>query len=349
MLNPLSALLSIRALFKTRRQIKRSLALQHVMLPGKYKIHWSEKPVLYNEENSSVIENKQIVYPKFLTFFFSRPIVLNYADFVFRGEYAIFSLNREMKIFSVANHQVLTVMPREKKERLQNAAERLSVLNLTFLHAVDSGIVDRWVNDELKAAPFSQKKHLYLQFLDEYKNFICHSPIQGKDASKERMKKISNCGSHISNVITRMSQLVSEEEYPVIFSHCDMHIDNMLFENGKIWYIDIEYARDEIFIYDVFIGMVVAFWNYGDGLLLKEYIYGNGDLVNRITAVFDAAGTTFHVENKKKYLFDFLAARLVFDIENGKKRFNKIGFLRYMKYLARQNNKVLDYIEGLHD
>ncbi len=349
MLNPLSILREIRALFKIRRFMVRTLSLYHVMLPGKYKIHWSEKPILYNENDASVTKRHPVVFLHFLSYFFSKKIVMLHKDIEFNGEYAVMSLNNEMKIFSIANRQVLSIMKNEKKERLQSVAKKLSGLNLAYSHSVDCGVVDRLINDELKKLSFSKKRNLYFRFLEDYQNFAKRSPVEDSMLVKSRLSSLKAVGKDVSNVVVRLSKYMSSESYPVIFSHCDLHLDNMMCENGKIWYIDIEYARNEIFIYDIFIAIVVGFWKYGDSYLLKEYLCQNGNLVDRIASIFNVMGKNFHVSQKKEYLFDFLAARLLFDVANGKKRFGKIGFARYMKYLAKQNNSIIDYIEALYD
>lgn len=337
--------MQIRALSKLRVFIKSTIKKNEVMKPGVYKIHWAEKPILYDIDNPpALIKKAPIVFPKFLLAFFSRSIIVRGGRPKFLGEYALISLNKEMKVFSTVNKEVLSLMSPDKCEFLRFAASKLDKLNTTFLRVNEYGVVERWISNTT-----TNRDCIYTLFLDDYKKYITNTTIEEIRPMQDYWRKFPTKNKDIASLFDILSNRIGNERYPVVFSHCDMHLGNMLYENEILWYIDLEYARIEIFFYDVYIGMVVAFWDNGDESLLRRYLQKDPSLIIKIKEIFNAIGYPFCEESRKKYLYAFLAARLLFDLKNGKKRFGKINYMRYQNYLVKKNRQIIRFIEDVHD
>lgn len=318
------------------------------LAPGRYKILWSEKPVLYKITDRHLQSKHKPVFPKYVQFFYSKVFsVLNSTNESFNGSYAILTSNFEVKIFNEEKNEIYTILSDERKKTLHSKFLKLAPLKTTFIKITNSGIIEKFILTNSNSS--KEGKDLYYEFLNCYRVFLLNREILNKKNLRYQSIEINNIPPILQSVVKELSALSVDKCIPIIFTHCDLHAGNFLSLNNELWFIDVEYARDEIFFYDIFLNMFVEFWDKNNDVYLKKYLSGEQEICNHIKKCFSAIGFDFDYNCRKEYLFSFLTARLIFDIGNGRRRFRRINQIRYNRYLRRKNISVIKYIEGFDE
>lgn len=133
---------------------------------------------------------------------------------------------------------------------------------------------------------------------------------------------------------------------PHVFCHCDLHFGNILREevNGELYLIDFEYARENIFFYDLFNIMFVDFSDYHNSRLLDLYLEGDGTMIGYFGKAFEAMGVTYDSCCSTLYLKLFLLNRMIYYTKRAEKRLSGKRRSKKLITIFRNIHNLLEYI-----
>lgn len=327
--------------------VKEFLKKNSVFKDGFYEICWAEKTIVYNVVSCPEFNHIKEICPSFLLKFFrKRFFVRKTENSHFEGTWALISHNGEVKVFDKTRREILTVMTDERVQSFIEKHEKLIGLNTAFLRVANDGLVETFVFDEKKELYAGRDVIFFEMIMSDYVASL-KKRMTGSCVSVETL--VSGVQIPHKRIKKLQEKLVGGAgkffDYPLTYSHCDLHFGNVLFEKGHVWYIDVEYARPEIFTYDFFTGMVVSFWDESNTTLLDAYLSGDTPIQSIAKNFFEIAGCEYERVNNKQYLYHFLIVRLFFDVEMAQKRFGWVNFHRYGNYLCSKYLRLIEYVE----
>lgn len=328
------------------KKIKQYVNEGNFLCTGTYCVLWAKKPVLCSVDRKSEFAVLKEIYPPFIMKLFRRQFKVINPITIFPGEWALITLNSDAKFFSESQCEVLTVQPVSKRKMTEHNVQKLQNLQLTYKYSTEYGVVDKYIKD---VSRFILKKRGERYLFSKMMNVLCN--YLNKDiivCEKKIVEKSRIRNKRLKRIEEKIVDNIENVLMPVVFCHGDYHFGNFLVDNNDSFAIDIEYARTEIFIYDVFSAIIVSFWDDKSSVLLEDCLRKNSVVLQHVKACFEKVNFVFDDNKVKNYIYAFLYRRLLFDEENAHKRFSLWRYSRYIKYLEMKYTEVIEFIESYH-
>lgn len=126
-----------------------------------------------------------------------------------------------------------------------------------------------------------------------------------------------------------------------VFTHSDLHFGNTLFDGEKVYLIDFEMARKDVFFYDIYNMMYVEFIDWNNHTFVDDYLSKEPRMVSLFVHTFEAVGEVFDPRCATLYFDLFLFRRLISAVTDCKKKYKG----RNLKKSIIYNVKV---VESMH-
>lgn len=285
---------------------------------GNYKILLSEKIIIYRDTAQEFVKQFEMIDKGFLKHLPSIKITKKYKNLntTFCGQIAMLTANNDWKIFDIKKNQVLSILDVMSKEKYHNRYEVFQgKLVMTYLFDIKEGIVEKLIQN----IPRSTWGHdliirNYLRILLDQLSYLTQATIVCDMTCLDILENIQEFQYTKLNEIGRqiLDKINYDYKLPCVFLHCDVHFGNTLFDGRQLYYVDFEYASNEVFLYDIFNCMFVDFILNHDPFLLSLYIKKDINMFEYLYEIFNIMGMNFNEERYLDYLYIFLLARLRF-------------------------------------
>lgn len=156
-----------------------------------------------------------------------------------------------------------------------------------------------------------QKQHFlpeeaFGQILNDYQRFFASTgekSVQGSISTEDTIKLMETAQKFgLSDLGARTLTFLQSEEYRLNLNHGDLNPPNLIYADGKYFYIDFETVGVRYFFYDILYYMAKSFRLYGSDLLQK-YLEGVYD--QSISELFRLNGAHYTPEDRRVYLLAF--------------------------------------------
>lgn len=339
-----------------KRRLSRSFNELICIESGNYKILLSEKIIIYKDSAQEFVKQFEIINKPFFKHLPSIKITKKNKSLntIFCGQIAMLTANNDWKIFDIKNNRVLSMLDSMSKEKFHNIYEVFQgKLAMTYLCDIKEGIVERIIQN----IPRSTWGHdliirNYLRILSDQLSYLKQAPIAYDVTCLDILENIQGFQFTELNEIGKLilEKINDTYEIPCTFLHCDVHFGNTLFDGRQLYYVDFEYANNEVFLYDIFNCMFVEFILNHDPSLVSLYIKKDADMFGYLYEIFNIMGMNFEEERYLDYLYIFLLARLRFTcvmvskcVKCQKRRMLKAEiehFSMFCNYLEEHDDKV---------
>ncbi len=322
---------------------------------GNYKILLSEKIVIYKDSLQAFVKQFEIINKDFFFYLPSIRIKKNRSpNTIFCGQIAMLTANNNWKIFDIKNNQVLSLSVAESKEEFHNVYEVFQgKLAMTYLFDINEGIVERIIQN-IKRSTWGSDLIIrnYFCILSDQLSYLKQAAIVYhvscldicENIQKFQFAKLNEIGKQILDKISDTYNI------PCVFLHRDVHFGNTLFDGKQLYYIDFEYAGNEVFLYDIFNCIFVEFILNHNSLLLSLYMKKDKVMFTYLYEIFNIMEINFHEEKYLDYLYIYMLARLRFtcdmllkNTKYQKRRTLKAEikhFSMFLKYVEEHENKI---------
>lgn len=317
---------------------------------GKYLISTDNKKVAYlnndNETKTFIETNFSLHYSKInrsliptvkritKDFIFRRLTIkpINHLETTFKGSIFMINWDNDLKFFDLINNKVLIIFNNDSKHKkyVRDMKYFSSCFDLPFLYInKENVVIEKLVKkDEINHEDYYPKlieKYIYYYQSKEPKKYMNFNKINND---------IKNNWSDLFNDIkVNLPQKLICKKIPVFYMHGDLHYDNILATDKKLYFIDWEHTSFRPFFYDLFNVIFVDIMNYNNYSLLKKYI--NGYFDEYFILLFKAAGLEYYEEYRREYFLMFLLYRyLYFDLINNEKQGVINRYERLLKDIA---------------
>lgn len=315
-------------LLRKNKEIKIIKAEKENFSPGIYKYKYNGKRIYYLESEltlrflekniitSNLSENimKMILYKLLKTIIEKIYLInMNYSLKGFEGTLIMFTYLNDYKIFNFNNKKILTKINCKKKyESIKGAAVRFNgFFNTTFINFSDvaqyyiESYIDfkphfQWSNDDKKVIIERIFKIYRYYFETIRKNNNTYVSLKYK-IEKWKDKDFIHCSGIADLNLSKIIHLT----VPAIPLHKDLHIENVLFYQNEVYFIDFEHNGIAIFFDDIF---RFVFSEHAEDFYLKNYLKGEYD--EYFEVLFEIFGLNYDNKCRKEYI-------LISQIERG--------------------------------
>lgn len=319
------------------------------MEAGNYNILLSEKIIIYKDSARPFVNQFEIISKDFFKHLPSIKIKINKnLRTSFCGQIAMLTTNNDLKIFDLKNNQVLSLLDIVSKERFHNTYEIFQgKLAMPYLFDTNEGIVERIIQN-ISRSTWGHDLIIrnYLCILSDQRDYLKTATIAYEITFSDIWENIQKFQFTRLNKIARQITEKINDTYsmPCVFLHRDIHFGNTLFDGRQLYYIDFEYADNEVFFYDIFNCIFVEFILNRDSLLLSLYLKKDGDMFANLYEIFNIMGVNFNEKSYLDYLYIFLLARLRFTCVMLVKN-TKYKQMRTLKAEIEHFSMFLNYVE----
>lgn len=297
---------------------------------GKYKVKMASKIIIYNQDMLSEAlfktyksidkrENTMIFRVCSLLFLFYQKLNKFNQETIGEGNTILISVNGNVKIFFDSKKEVYTFI--EDKEILKKIQEstvffaesfRMTKQNICFEKKL---IIEEVVIENLSEKE-RNRQTIFKEILLEYNQFyILKKKISSitVDYYLVQIKEIVR-----PQFYEYLNNLFDEKErsfqFPIYLQHGDLHYNNILYSDEKIYYIDWETYRCDFFCYDIINFMYIDYIENSSSELIDTFM---GDTLNQqILSFFSSSAFLFDndIQILKKFCINvFLLCRILFD------------------------------------
>ncbi len=332
----------VYTIIKRHAQISRNIKYainSGFLVSGKYVYLDQSKPIIVHEDYLYFI-NKPIRPKRHLT-------ISRSGSNTFIGQGLLFTINGRHKVFDYTRGQVLTVMDCKEIQRYEDKITPFANgLRTTFISANKLGIVERFIKDTPRNSwDDDLLVKNYARLLEDLTHYTSNAKIS-YSSDEEIIKKLkAQWVEDLAEIKVLMDMECKGLELPVLYSHCDLHFGNALYDGERLWYIDFEYARQEFFLYDIFNTMIVEYMDWQSTVLIDRFMHGDDTITAAVKECFAAVGMNYDDGLRIYYFKLAIALRLIFFIDRAKSRFmthNRIGYYYY--YRNKKYSALLQYI-----
>lgn len=217
----------------------------------------------------------------------------------------------------------------------------------TALHISEKYCVEKMVNDiPRKEWSLAEQKRRFYGIFEKYIEYLTNSHVEERGVQGNDCLSF-NSTNEFRDLLCRLNKEI--EPYRTtkyVFSHGDLHFENVLFDKEDVFLLDFEMAGTNVFFYDIFNLMYVEYIDKKNQLLLDAYLSKDTVMMNYCTILFDAVGEKFDTNFMYIYFKLFLRERIkqsVSHLEN-----NKVGIDVYDR-INRNVNKINRIINKIKD
>lgn len=178
----------------------------------------------------------------------------------------------------------------------------------------------------------------YFFLFDRYTEYLNSTP------KRSSILKIVDIVDDSKSLVLRLKELMPQMSLNYIFSHCDLHFGNTLFDGNDLFLIDFEESKEEVFFYDMFNVMYVDYMEYNNSFLLDKYLSGDAEMTKHFERFFTGAGIRFEPKEKCGYLAVYLYLRLLFDLKTSKRKYEGEELEKRIAGYINNENEILTYI-----
>ena len=318
-------LFAILYYYRTLFLFKRFLNKNSLLLEGKYKFIFCSKPILYNVQYHNHVAKYMENDNKYLDFLNFTISIKKHPNKGFCGQALRLTVNGKWQIYDFQNNQVLTVFKdKHIMKKIQYSCNYFKgKLLIPYEKTTDLGIIDKYIYDNIDmfATDLPKQKELFLAVMYDIKKFLILSDDRAVLSLIDY--KISwKCDVlGLNKLLEELESQISIKSLSKKYVHGDLHIGNILIsKEGKLYYIDFENSREDVFFYDCFNYIYVDFTYNNNPFLLDAYLDRDVEIMNSFKSLFGAVGFHFLDTEIIQYLYIFLQRRI---IENVKYSFYK--------------------------
>jgi len=270
---------------------------------------------------------------------------------IFEAHCLLFTHNADKKFINYDTKEILTVYSDENKKKTPLKREHfMGKLSQTYLRTIEYGDVDRYINYvERKYWSAELVIRNYTQMLEDLAKYISQEEQRGslneECISSELHQTCTDKLYDRLGSILKIQKLFGAR-IPTFYLPCDFHFGNVLYSEDNLYYIDFEYAREEVFLYDIYNIIYVDFCENKSSLLLNMYIEGNLEVISPIRKFFQAANVDFLYDKRKDYLYIFLIRKITFDIINTSKTKSGRNLELYCSRLLDKVESIVGYVNN---
>lgn len=186
---------------------------------------------------------------------------------------------------------------------------KTTILSINNDYCIEKIINNKPRNEWNEAEVLFSYKHIienyisYIKFVGDKKQFVIR-PV-GYGISLPNSINAA-CKSLYLDIVANISSL---NEVCYMFCHRDLHFGNTLMEGDKLYLIDYDFSKEEVFFYDLFNVMYVEFSDWHNTNLLDMYLREDNEISSLFRGAFSAIGTQFESSKKVEYIYVFLLSR----------------------------------------
>lgn len=335
-----------------RRQKMRSITDNLACIEnGDYKILLSDRTIIYKETAKEFVKQFEIIQADCFRHLQNMGMTIKDKPLnaAFCGQVVMLTSNNDCKIFDVKNRLVLSVLDEAAQKRFHDIYDIFQgKLQMTYVSDTKEGVVEKIIqNIPRNIWSRSLIVENYLRILSDQLYYLKQTSVTGEKNCQDIWNDIQDYQFVELNVIGKRIFRRIEGRYtmPCVFLHRDIHFENTLFDGKNLYYIDFEYADNEIFLYDIFNCIFVEFMRNHEPLLLSLYMKKNADIFNYLYKIFAVVGMNFSEERSLDYIYIFLLARLKFTCD----MISKCSTNRKRKKICNSQKKYFsifcDYLE----
>lgn len=328
---------------------KYKLAKLGYLESGEYKIYFSEKPFLYNVREYTNVKKFTNKSSKWLELLNSSIYICNEKE-NFTGQAIRLVQNNKFQIYDFHKARVLTVFE-DQKQMLNLQRKYLQFegkLLLTYIGMSSLGILEKYIDCNPEYSSNENEKNMKMQYLQ-----VANDIARMVECSN-KMKLLDICGykkkwkcdvEGINDLLNELEKRIEKRKVPQIYIHGDLHRGNILKDSkGDLYYIDIEYARDDVFFYDCFNYIYVDFVYNEDDTLMKMYLEKDVEIFSSMKKIFQAVSLEFDERDYLQYWLVFLQRRIIESVCLSYKYFRGKdyrecllrGYLEFYDYILRR-------------
>lgn len=247
------------------------------------------------------------------------------------------SWDNDLKFFDIINEKVITVFKNTKKlNRYVIDMDYFKMyFNLPFLYKEGNIVYEKLINNTIEMSECNKEKY-YLNMVRHYTNYFKKIKSENFERSSYVINTVNNDWKNIFNEFLLSEKQFKNIEFPIYYMHSDLHFDNVLISNNKIYYIDWEHSSFKPFFYDVFNVLFIEIMNHNDLNLTSKYL--NGKFDEMFIDLFNSVNLEFESDLREAYFIYFIFYRFIyFDLVNNEVE----GVLKRYKKLIDRFKKLM--------
>ncbi len=325
---------------------------QQLLEEGIYVFSFTNKIVLRSKNvDIKVTDYKDFTFTtKIINFF---PLIIKRNEIsLFKGQIMMMTSNQTIKVFDLRQNKILTVLEEKEKERIINNYYCLEkYLPITAMkHENNSiGLVDRYISTiDIRNSSEDIQRSVYLRIIDDQIRVVMGSKKTKMKDSKEEIDSVKGQLDYYTGGILQdlFERTIYIRKMPCFFLHCDIHFENVLLESKTedIYYIDFEYARDEIAIYDVCNCAFVEFANGHNSYLIDKLLDKESDFGRKFNLLINQAEIPLYGDSVI-YIYRYLISRIVFDVMHLRETNDENTYKVRIQKMNTDYNRFIEHIK----
>ena len=311
--------------YKKKKNIKNILSKYKNYLKSGVYIITPNKIYLKNSKWEKFLNYK---HSFLIDLFFTEEINIKNYDEKDMGECLILSSNNLPKIFSSTH--VLTFLSYSHIQKLKRVNEYVkNYFNTTYIEFKRDMVIEKFIMDE-KTINLDELNTVYTLCFKFYQS-------QQYEIKKIDIKVLENNYNKLTqenkDFIEKLIQFANQK-IPFIYTHNDIHFENILKSNNRFFFIDWEYFDKNLFFYD-YLNILFVSALKGKKEFLDMYLRGGLDCY--FDKLFDIFNIKYCKKKRNEYLYMYLLQKIVLrDCEEEAYHFNKV-INKYKKVLKDFN------------
>lgn len=331
--------------FITYRDIKKARALDVDLEPGWYFISRNSRCFLFHNNTPlsflkmiGVDENK----PKLYCYYQRKRKRCGFYD-----TQVIMTTNDGVRYFNYKEKTTLHCFNNYFEKELYQKARSFLVppFKCTTIQVKDSYCIERLIEHiPRRAWSYEEVLKRFFIIFDKYIEYLSKTHIFEHNIQDmlQAPKEINERYNQIMESLIHSIEVYKNTKF--IFSHGDMHFENVLFENNDFYVLDFETAGNNIFYYDIFNLMYVEYIDKHNDYFIKAYLSKETMMMTYFERMFNVVNESFDYSLMHIYLKYFLLVRLSRSVSFLESKSDKIDYQNLVNNNVEKIKRVIDTI-----
>ncbi len=270
----------------------------------------------------------------------------------FAGQCVLFTANGECKIFDFRHAAVLSFISQDSGMRTGQYEFFSAYFHTPFVKRKGNLLLERCISHiPRKYWKEAEIKDNYDTVLNDLARFYRASKaVYWGNPYKERNIILKTGNRELQAMFDDLAKRCFDlGKMPYIYLHGDIHFGNTLFDGKRLWYIDYEYAREEVFFYDIFNPIFAELSDYGSTVLLDVLMSGGGTSAGTIASCFERFQLRFCPEKTEKYMYMYLMCRLLLASKLALKEKKRERIAKESRAIVEYHRTFYEYIKNISE